>query len=403
MAKRQLIINHKLFNEAQKHLVGGVDSPVRSFKQVGIGPILVKKGRGAYVWDYDGNRYIDYCLSWGTMILGHAHPLVIKELKSVVDDGLGFGTTNEQEIELAKTIRRAIGFIDRIRFVNSGTEAVMGAVRLARGYTGRDKIVKFKNAYHGHADYLLTESDGVPGDFLKHTLLAPPGDTEFIENLFKKHSSEIAAVIVEPVGGNYGVVGPDRDFLKRLRELTGKYKSLLIFDEVITAFRFYFGSAAEELRIVPDLICLGKIIGGGLPIGAYGGRKAIMEKLAPLGGVYQAGTFSGNPIVMRSGIATLKAMRALKRDYPRLNRLTAYLSSVIQKEADSRGIALKVDYYGTMFSLKFRKIKQFKKFYKGMLEHGVYLAPSQFEANFLSFAHTQKEIEKTIDAARKGL
>jgi len=403
MAKRRLTINHKLFSEAKEYLVGGVNSPVRSFNQIGTEPILIQKGRGAYIWDYDGNKYIDYCLSWGALILGHAHPLVIKGLKAGIGDGLSFGATNEQEIELAKIIRCAIPFIEKIRFANSGTEAVMGAIRLARGYTKRDKIIRFGGSYHGHADYLLTESAGIPKDFLRHTLTAPYGNAEAVRGIFKRHGSKIAAILVEPVAGNFGVIRPDNNFLYALRESADKYGSVLIFDEVITGFRFGFGSAANEFGVIPDLVCLGKIIGAGLPIGAFGGKREIMAKLAPLGNVYQAGTFSGNPVVMRAGITALKELYRIRHDYCRIRDLAKYLKVTIENEAARRNIDLEIPYYGTMFSVKFKDPGKFKRFYGRMLSGGVYLAPSRFEANFLSFAHTQKEIEKTIDAARKGL
>ncbi len=407
-------LNRKLFREAKQYLVAGVDSPVRSFNYVGGEPILIERGQGSKVYDYDGERYIDYVLSWGSLILGHSHPSVISDLKKAVEKGLSFGTTNRLEIELAKIIQGAIPFVEKIRFVNSGTEAVMGAVRLARGYTGRDKILKFENAYHGSADYLLAKagsglatlniasSAGVPNDFIKHTLVAPFGDVDFLEKIFKTYGSEIAAVLVEPVGANYGVVLPDREFLKRLRQLTRRFGSLLIFDEVITGFRFGFGSFAQESKVTPDLICLGKIIGGGLPVGAYAGREEIMGHLAPLGNVYQASTFSGNPVVMQAGISALSAIKVVKKEYARLKEMTKYLSLRIRDEAAQRRVDLSVTDFGTMFSLKFRKKELFKGFYKRMLEAGIYLAPSELEVNFLSFAHTRQDIEKTIRAARNA-
>jgi glutamate-1-semialdehyde 2,1-aminomutase len=288
----------------------------------------------------------------------------------------------------------------------------MGAVRLARGYTARGKILKFANSYHGHADYLLARagsglatlsiaaSNGVPRDFIKHTLVAPFGDFNAVEKIFKKYGHKIAAVLVEPVGANFGVIPPDLDFLKALRHLSRKYAALLIFDEIITAFRFRFGSAAEQFDIVPDLICLGKIIGGGLPIGAYGGAKKIMRHLAPLGKVYQASTFSGNPIVMRSGLATLNALEERKSDYSRIRELAGYLCLRLEEEAQLYGVDLKISYYATMFSLKFKDKRIFRRFYLRLLEKGVYFAPSEFEANFLSFAHTKSDIEQTVIAAR---
>ncbi len=404
--------NRELFRQAQRYLVGGVNSPVRSFSYVGAWPILIKRGKGSKVYDYDGNEYLDYVLSWGSLILGHAHPAVLKEIKQALKNGLSFGTTHESEIELARLIQRSIPFIERIRFVNSGTEAVMGAVRLARGYTKRDKILKFANSYHGHADYLLAKSGsglatlsiaasvGVPGDFIKHTLVAPFGNFEFTEKIFKKYGHQIATVLVEPVGTNFGVIPPNPDFLKHLRYLTKKYGALLIFDEIITAYRFSFGSFAEQLDIVPDLICLGKIIGGGLPIGAYAGSKKIMQHLAPLGKVYQASTFSGNPIVMQSGLATLNALELSKSGYSRIQELTRYLCLRLEEEAELYGINLKITYYANMFSLKFKDKRMFRRFYLSLLEKGIYFVPSEFEANFLSFAHTKSDIERTVIAAR---
>ncbi len=403
-------VNSKLFGEAQRYLVGGVDSPVRAFHYVGRDPIIIKKGRGSKIYDHDGNEYIDYVLSWGSLILGHALPEVVNAVKGAACDGLSFGATNIKELELAKLIREAIPCAEKIRFVNSGTEAIMGAVRLARGYTGRDKIVKFENAYHGHADYLLTKSGsglatfgipssaGVPKDFTKHTIIVPLNDAGAVENIFNEYGREIAAVLVEPVGGNYGVLPPDIHFLKKLKRLTAKYATLLIFDEVITGFRFGFGSAAEQFGVVPDLIVLGKIIGGGLPIGAYGGSKKVMDNLAPLGKVYQASTFSGNPIVMQAGLSTLDQLRRSQREYAMTESFTRYLASKIKEAAISLRLTLDVRYYGNMFSIKFADTNKFRTFYGLMLSRGVYLAPSEFEANFLSFAHTKNDVEKTADA-----
>lgn len=371
-----------ILKEAKKHLVGGVNSPVRSFKYVGRDPILIKKGKGARVYDYNGNSYIDYVLSYGALILGHAYPYVVKNVKSALEHGFSFGTTNLKEVELARLIKKAIPFIDKLRFVNSGSEAVLGATQLARGYTGRNRILKLKNAYHGHAEYLLDEVS-----------------KDSVEEMFKKHGRNIAGVIVEPVGGNHGVVLPDRDFLKRLRVLTKKHGSLLIFDEVIAGFRFRFGSVASILGIKPDLVCLGKIIGGGLPIGAYGGRDEIMNKLAPLGTIHQGSTFAGNPIVMRSGIAALKALSSKRYEF--LEDLTEELTSAIRKEAERHRIDLQVVDYKTIFSIRFKKKEQFQVFYKRLLRKGVYFAPSENEVNFISFSHTKKDIDETINAVRE--
>lgn len=407
--------NLKLFKEAKKYLVAGVNSPVRSFSYVGGNPLFIKAGKGSRVFDYQGNNFIDYVLSFGALILGHSHPAVLGAVKEKINAGFSFGATNKTEIQLAREIINAIPFIEKIRFVNSGTEAVMGALRLARGYTKRDKILKFQHSYHGHADYLLVNSgsglatlgipssSGVPRDFIKHTLIASYGDLNAIKEIFRKHGKEIAAVIVEPVGGNYGVILPDIDFLKNLRKITRKFKTLLIFDEVITGFRFNYGALAQAWGIIPDIICLGKIIGGGLPIGAYGAKAKIMRYLAPLGDVYQASTFAGNPVVMQAGLSTLKILRKLKKDYKRLGKLTEFLTQSLKREALSRRISLEVSCYGSMFSVKFSKKELFQKFYRSLLDNGVYFAPSEFEANFLSFAHTQKDVNATINVVCKGL
>lgn len=414
MAERIIKKNQALFKRAEKVLVGGVDSPVRSFSYVGSDPLVIRRGRGSKVYDYDGNSYIDYVLSWGSAILGHANPAVIQDLKKTATLGLSFGTTNDKEIELAEAISSASPFIENIRFVSSGTEAVMGAIRLSRGYTKRDKILKFENFYHGHADYLLAKggsglatlgipaSKGVPEDFTKHTLIATYGDKSALAEIFKREGKNIAAVIVEPVGANYGVVEPDLAFLKELRSVTKKYGSLLIFDEVITGFRFRYGLIAKTFGITPDLVTLGKIIGGGLPIGAYGGSGCIMKELAPLGKVYQASTFSGNPVVMQAGLSTLKTLKDLRNDYKRLSDLTQSLTKSLEIEAKRRNIGLKARSYENIFSLKFDRIEEFKQFYVFVLGKGIYFAQSEFEANFLSFAHTKKDIDKTIRCAKEA-
>ena len=407
--------NKKLFSKAKHYLVGGVDSPVRSFRYAGCRPLLIKSGRGSKIYDYDGNVYIDYVLSWGASILGHARADIAAGLKERIGFGINFGTTNEPEVELAEIIHQAVPFVDKIRFVNSGTEAVMSAIRLARGVTKRDKILKFENSYHGSADFLLLKggsglsslkiaaSAGVPDNFLKDTLVAPYGNIELVKEVFKKYAAQIAAVIVEPVGGNHGVIPLNRGFLLGLRKITKETRSLLIFDEVITGFRFGFGTVASLIGIKPDLICLGKIIGGGLPVGAYGGSSKIMNHLAPLGKVYQASTFSGNPIVMQAGLGTLKALKKLKNDYARLDKLTEHLALGLRRITQTKKVQLKIEYCGSMFSIKFNEKKHFQKFYKKLLDQGVYFAPSEFEANFLSFAHTAKDIEDTLVAAEKAL
>ena len=406
--------NHKVFQAAKRVLVGGVNSPVRAFTNVGGDPIPIKSGRGPRIYDYDGGEYIDYVLSYGALILGHAHPHLTKGIKDVVSSGVAFGATNSLEVELAERIRTAIPGIKKIRFVNSGTEAVMGAVRLARGVTKKNKIVKFKGSYHGHADYLLAKSgsglatmglpasSGVPADFTRHTLIAQYGDESGINDIFEIFGSDIAAVIVEPVGGNNGVVPPDTAFLKYLRSVTRKYKALLIFDEVITGFRFHYGSAAAYFGVRPDIICLGKIIGGGLPIGAYGGSEKIMNKLAPLGKVYQASTFAGNPLVMKAGLITLKLLESHRKDYKRLNNITSRLAEVLRAKAQVYGVDMSVRHFGTMFSVHFRRKGQFKAFYRALLKRGVYFAPSEYESNFVSFAHSEGDIKKTIKAVEEA-
>jgi len=406
-----LTAGKQLFKKAGKYLVSGVNSPVRAFRHVNADPLLIKHGWGSTVYDYDGREFIDYVLSWGACILGHAQSEVVRDLEDAIQSGLGFGTTHINEITLAEIITGAAPFIRKIRFVNSGTEAVMGAIRLSRGYTGRDKIIKFEHSYHGHADYLLSKSGsglatlniasskGVPQDFIKHTLVLPYGDIERIEQAFKKHGKEIAGIIVEPVAANYGVVPADEAFLKNLRRITERYGALLIFDEVVTGFRFGFGTVAGQLGIIPDLMVLGKIIGGGLPIGAYGGKKEIMNNLAPMGGVYQASTFAGNPVVMQAGIATLRVLKSADNEYARTEGLARRLVSGISEKAQENGIEMKINYYRNIFSFSFKRKKEFSRFYLSMLKQGIYFAPSEFEADFLSFAHTKDDIDKTISSS----
>ncbi len=407
--------NKEVNKFADRVLVGGVNSPVRAFTCVGGKPIPIQRGRGSKIYDYDGRQYLDYVLSFGALILGHSRPEVIKGIKNAAGFGVGFGATNISEVVLAKRIQETIPLIKKIRFVSSGTEAVMGAIRLARGVTGKNKIIKFKGSYHGHADYLLKNagsglatlglpaSKGVPNDFIRHTLIARYGDAKQIDKIFARFGSDIAAVIVEPVGGNDGVILPDKTFLKYLRKQTKKFNALLIFDEVITGFRFHYGSAATYFGMQPDIICLGKIIGGGLPIGAYGASKKIMDHLAPLGGVYQASTFSGNPIVMKAGINTLKVLSSLKNNYKYTKKATAYLVQSISSEAYKHGIDLTIKHFASMFSIRFKNKDYFKIFHRQLLNKEIYLAPSEHESNFLSFAHTNKDIEKTISAVKNAL
>ncbi len=413
-------INRKLFNEAKKVIPGGVNSPVRSFSHVGGHPIFSKKGAGSYLWDEQGKKYIDYCLCWGALILGHAHPGLLRVLKSRIDKGTGFGTATEPEIVLAKLIVEALPSIEQVRLVNSGTEAVMSAVRLGRAYTKRKKIIKFEGSYHGHADHLLvkagsglatlglSDSCGVPQDFAKHTIVIPFNNAEVFKSTIKKYKDDLAAVIVEPVAANCGLIPPGEEFLETLRELTRKHNIVLIFDEVITGFRLGLGGAQEFFGIKPDLTCLGKIIGAGLPIGAFGGPRKIMKLLAPTGGVYQAGTLSGNPISVTAGIFTLETLKKLN-PYKSLESKTKKISLALKSAAEKNNIDLKVNHIGSMFSLFFTKkevidhktaktqnLDLFRRFFKSMLSEGVYLSPSGFETNFLSIAHSNGDIEKTI-------
>lgn len=419
--------NRKLFNEAKKVIPGGVNSPVRSFASVGGHPIFSKKGRGPYLWDEGGKKYIDYCLCWGALILGHAHPGLLKVLKSRIDKGTGFGTATEPEITIAKLITQAIPSIEQVRLVSSGTEAVMSAIRLGRAYTRKRKIIKFEGSYHGHVDHLLVKggsglatlgisnSCGVPQDFAKHTIVIPYNNLEVFKSTVKKYQDDLAAVIVEPIAANCGLILPKKEFLKTLRKLTREYNVVLIFDEVITGFRLGFGGAQELFGIKPDLTCLGKIIGAGLPIGAFGGSRKIMKLLAPTGSVYQAGTLSGNPVSVAAGIFTLKALRKLN-PYKSLESETKKISLALKSAAEKNNIDLKVNCIGSMFSLFFTKKEVidyetaktqnsdlFKRFFKGMLSEGVYFSPSGFEVNFLSIAHSNDDIEKTIKIFRKVL
>jgi len=406
--KNKKDLNQELFNAAKRCIAGGVNSPVRSFKSVGGAPIFIKSGKGAKIYSADGREFIDYCQSFGALILGHAHPEVVNALKKTSDKGSSFGLPTKEETELAWLIIKAIPSIERIRFTNSGTEAVMAAIRLARAYTRKRKIIKFIGSYHGHADYLL-DCPGIPQDFKRHTLLAPYNDIKKVEELIKQNSKDIAAIIVEPIAGNMGVVLPKKGFLEALRKLSDKYNLILIFDEVITGFRLSFGGAQDLFRVKPDLTCLGKIIGGGLPIGAFGGKYEIMKLLAPEGDVYQAGTFSGNPLTVNAGLATLKIL-AKSNPYIKLKKRTQQLCEKIKDTAVKYGIAVKINYFGPMFSLFFtgkdvtdynsagaQDKVLFKKFYHGLLQEGVYFAPSGLEADFISTAHTADDIERTLE------
>lgn len=411
-----------LYRRALGLIPGGVNSPVRAFKAIGTPPVFIAKAKGSKIWDVDENEYIDYVGSWGPMILGHGHPKVVAALKMAIPKGTSFGAPTPLEIELASEVRKAFPSMKLIRMVSSGTEAVMSAIRVARGYTGRDKILKFEGCYHGHGDSLLVKAGsgattlgipnslGVPEDLARHTLTAPYNDLERVRILTSQFPEQIACIIVEPMAGNMGVVPPEKGFLEGLRKICDERGILLLFDEVITGFRVAFGGAQELYGIKADLTCLGKIIGGGLPVGAYGGREEIMEKVAPLGGVYQAGTLSGNPIAMAAGIATLGILKARKA-YQELEKKTAYLAEKIHECAEEREIPASINRATGMLTLFFAEgpvrdyytakmsdTKRFAQFFIEMMEQGVYLPPSQFEAWFISLAHTQKDLDRTIEA-----
>jgi len=421
-------INHskQLFKQAQRYLPGGVDSPVRAFKAVGGTPLFIKRGKGSRLYDEDGNEFIDYVGSWGPLILGHAHPRVVRAIKKAVEHGSSFGAPTELETRLAKLICEAMPSIEMLRFVNSGTEATMSAIRLARAFTSRNKVVKFAGCYHGHSDGLLAKagsgmatlgipsSPGVPASVTADTLVAPYNNVEAIEQLFNDFAADIAAVIVEPVAGNMGVVLPQPGFLERLRSLTQQYGALLIFDEVITGFRVAYGGAQSFYKIAPDLTCLGKIIGGGLPVGAYGGRKDVMEMMAPSGPVYQAGTLAGNPLAMTAGIETITILKESSA-YRDLDRKTSILEKGIIQAANKAGVNIQLPRIGSMFTVFFTidpvtdyetaakaDTKMHAKFFYQMLSQGVYLPPSQFEAAFVSTAHTYKDIQSTVSASEKA-
>ncbi|MGB9710338.1 MAG: glutamate-1-semialdehyde 2,1-aminomutase [Thermodesulfovibrio sp.] len=413
----------KLYKKALAVMPGGVNSPVRAFRAVGGNPLFIAKAKGSKIYDVDGNEYIDYVLSWGPLILGHAYPAVVKALKKAVEKGTSYGAPTSLEIELATLVKKAFPSIEKIRMVNSGTEATMSAIRVARGFTKRNKVVKFEGCYHGHVDGLLVsagsggatfgipDSLGVPQSYISETIILPFNDTEAFKNTLKQHWKEIACVIVEPVVGNMGCILPKEEFLKTLREETEKYGIVLIFDEVMTGFRVAFGGAQQYYRVKPDLTCLGKVIGGGLPVGAYGGRKEIMSLVAPEGGVYQAGTLSGNPLAVTAGIETLKVLSRTST-YKKLEKTMQSLERGLKDAAKQAGVKVKFYRAGTMFCTYFTEkevidaqtaktsdTEAFKKFFWGMLKRRVYIAPSQFEAGFISLAHTEKDIEKTVKAA----
>jgi glutamate-1-semialdehyde 2,1-aminomutase len=413
-----------LFTAARQVIPGGVDSPVRAFRAVGGQPLFIERGQGPYLFDADGNGYIDYVLSWGPLILGHAYPSVAEALKVAVDRGTSYGAPTALETELAELIIEAMPSVEMVRFVNSGTEATMTALRLARAYTGRDRIIKFEGCYHGHADMLLVQagsgvatlglpdSPGVPRGATGDTLIAPYNDLDTVESLFAEYGGQIAAVIIEPVAGNMGVVLPEEGFLEGLRRLTQQHGALLIFDEVMTGFRAAHGGAQTLYDIEPDLTTLGKVIGGGLPVGAYAGKRVIMETVAPAGPMYQAGTLSGNPLAMTAGIETLKVLKG-GGVWEELEQKSARLCEGIGQAAQEAGVPITQTRVGTMFctffisepvtdyaSAKGADTERFGRFFQAMLEQGMYLAPSQFEAGFMSLVHSDDDIARTVQAAR---
>lgn len=416
-----------LFKKAKTLIPGGVNSPVRAFGSVGSTPFFVRKAAGSKVWDEDGNRYIDYVASWGPMILGHAHPAVVDAIRKAARRGTSYGAPTAAEVEMAAAITRAFPSMDLVRMVSSGTEATMSAIRLARGTTGREKILKFEGCYHGHADSLLVKagsgvatlgipgSPGVPKGLAELTVTVPFNDLAAVKTAVKKHGKELACVIVEPAAGNMGLVPPAPGFLKGLRELTAAAGIVLIFDEVISGFRLRFGGLQHLVGIRPDLTCLGKIIGGGLPVGAFGGRREIMESLAPAGPVYQAGTLSGNPLAMAAGLATLGVLEN-ESDYRDLDRKTRRLCDGMMKLFRKKGLAVTLTRRGSMFTVFFTDgdvtdfasalrcdTGLFARYFNAMLRHGVSLPPSQFETAFVSFAHSSEDIDRTLEACGKAL
>jgi glutamate-1-semialdehyde 2,1-aminomutase len=424
--------SREIFERARKLMPGGVSSPVRAFKAVGGNPPIIAYGRGAYIVDVDGNQYIDYVGAYGPHIIGHAHPDIVAVIQAAAERGTAYGATTELEVELARLITEAVPSIEMVRFVNSGTEATMSALRLARAFTKRNKILKFEGGYHGHADGLLVQagsgaatlslpdSAGVPSAQAADTLVAPYNDLDIVREVFARNAEQIAAIILEPVAANMGVVPPLPGFLAGLREITTQNGALLIFDEIITGFRIRYGgaqSAAGGFGVTPDLTCLGKIIGGGLPVGAYGGRREIMEMIAPLGSVYQAGTLSGNPLAMSAGIATLNELQ--KRGevgYQRLEIASIYLEDGLRRAAEEAEVPVRLARVGSMMTMFFTgsevrdyagtkssNTERYAEYFRGMLSRGIFLAPSQFEAMFVSMVHSDAEIDRTIEAAEVSL
>jgi glutamate-1-semialdehyde 2,1-aminomutase len=427
MAKLDTTQSERLFSRAQKVIPGGVNSPVRAFRAVGREPLFIRSAAGAHITDADGNTYIDYVGSWGPMILGHAHPVVIEAIREAAARGTSYGAPTELEIELATEIIGAFPSIELMRLTSSGTEAAMSAIRLARGFTGRDRIVKFEGCYHGHSDGLLVkagsglatfgtpDSAGVPADVARNTIVVPYNDSAALEKVFEEQGREIACVTIEPVAGNMGCVPPNPGYLEAVREITSGHGALLIFDEVITGFRVAYGGAQELYGVKPDLTCLGKIIGGGLPVGAFGGRADVMERIAPLGPVYQAGTLSGNPLAVTAGLTVMKLLKE-SPPYAELERRGARLERGLRDAAAEAGIVSTINRVGSMLTAFFTEgavtdwpsakesdTDRYGCYFRAMLGEGVYLAPSQFECAFVSLAHTDELIERTIDAARTAI
>lgn len=418
----------QLFERAQQHIPGGVNSPVRAFKAVGGTPLFIERADGPYLFDADGKRYIDYVQSWGPMVLGHNHPAIRQAVLDAVDKGLSFGAPTEVEVQMAELVSQLVPSMEMVRMVNSGTEATMSAIRLARGYTGRDKILKFEGCYHGHADALLVKagsgaltlgvpsSPGIPADFAQHTLTVEYNNLDSVRQAFAEVGEQIACIIVEPVAGNMNCIPPVDGFLQGLRAICDEYGSVLIIDEVMTGFRVALGGAQAHYGITPDLTCLGKVIGGGMPVGAFGGKADIMRHIAPTGPVYQAGTLSGNPVAMAAGIASLTAIQQPGL-YEQLSQTTKQLAEGFKALADKHGIPMSINYAGSMFGLFFTDVErvtnyqqaincnqeQFNRFYHAMLAEGVYLAPASYEAGFVSACHDQAIIEQTLAAADKVL
>jgi len=415
------------WQKSQQFIPGGVNSPVRAYRSVGGDPLFIQRGKGSKLYDIDGNEYIDYVASWGPLILGHAHPRVLEAIQNAMENGTSFGAPTELETELAEMVVNAVPSVEVVRMVNSGTEATMSAIRVARGYTGRDKIIKIEGCYHGHVDHLLAkagsgiatfglpDSGGVPADFTRHTLIVPFNDADAVRRMVEANPDQIACLILEPIAGNIGVIPPRDGYLQELREITAQHGILLIFDEVITGFRVAYGGAQSLYGVVPDMTCLGKVIGGGLPVGAYGGKKEIMQCVAPLGAVYQAGTLSGNPLAMSAGLATLRTL-AEPGAYNQLERVAQALAEGLQDATKRNGVDAFHSRVGSMLmfyftnaavvdyeSAKTSNTERFGRYFWGLLERGVYIAPSQFEAGFVSLAHSQADVDQTVRAASEVL